>query len=161
MFREEMLMAESTAKNKEMNPKLFVYGSLLQPLATRVGRYLQANGELLGDAFAPGRLYDLGHYPGLWYDAGSIKQIYGQVVRLKNPEKALKMLDEYEGIDPGNPSRGEYRREEVLASLNGHPVLCWCYLLNRPPDGLPEIFGGNYLDYIEDNGPHRDFLKSV
>lgn len=144
-----------------MNQNLFVYGTLLQPLATRIGRYLRANGELLGGAYAPGRLYDLGHYPGLWYEAGSIKRIYGQVYRLKAPEEVLKELDRYEGIGPAHPSQNEYRREEVLVSLNGQPASCWCYILNHPPDGLPEIFCGNYLDYIGKSGRHRDFLGTV
>ncbi len=144
-----------------MNPNLFIYGTLLQPLATRIGRYLQSHGELLGDAYAPGRLYDLGHYPGLWYDAGSTKRIYGQVYRLSDPEEVLKELDRYEGIDPRRPSQNEYRREEVLATLAGRPLPCWCYLLNHPPDGLPEIFSGNYLDYIAGTGKHRDFLGTV
>ena len=51
--------------------------------------------------------------------------------------------------------------EEVLASLNHQPVSCWCYVLNRPPDGLPEIFCANYLDYIEGNEGHQGFLGRV
>lgn len=144
-----------------MNTNLFVYGTLLQPLTTRVGQYLRGNSELLGDAFVPGRLHDLGRYPGLWYDAGSPKRIYGQVFRLYSPEQVLKALDHYEGIDPATPSQNEYRREEVLANLNLRPTRCWCYVLNHPPDGLPEIFCGNYLDYLSGSGLHRDFLDTV
>ena len=49
----------------------------------------------------------------------------------------------------------------VLANLNLRPTRCWCYVLNHPPDGLPEIFCGNYLDYISGSGLHRDFLDTV
>ncbi|MCB9038862.1 MAG: gamma-glutamylcyclotransferase [Lewinellaceae bacterium] len=144
-----------------MNPNLFIYGTLLLPLSTQIGRYLQDNGELLGDALAPGRLYDLGQYPALWYDAGSAKRIYGQVFRLSDPDEVFKKLDPYEGIDPTHPSRNEYRREEVLVSLNRQPVSCWSYILNHPPDGLAEIFCGNYLDYVEGNEGHQGFLGGV
>ena len=144
-----------------MNQNLFVYGTLLQPLTTRIGRYLQAHSELLGEAYAPGRLYDLGHYPGLWYDDGSTKRIFGQVFKLTSPEIVLKVLDQYEGIDPFHPSENEYRREEVLATLNGQPVCCWCYILNHPPNGLPEIFCENYLDYMGGREAHEDFLGTV
>lgn len=144
-----------------MNQNLFVYGTLLQPLTTQVGSYLRGHSELLGEAYVPGRLYDLGHYPGLWYDIGSTKRIIGQVFRLSTADEVLKELDRYEGIDPTHPSRNEYRREEVLVTLNGQSVYCWCYVLNHPPDGLPEIFCESYLDYLKGREAHQDFLGKV
>ncbi|MCB9289651.1 MAG: gamma-glutamylcyclotransferase [Lewinellaceae bacterium] len=144
-----------------MNHHLFIYGTLLHTLSTRIGRYLKANGELRGDAYATGRLYDLGQYPGFWYDPGSTKRVYGQVYHLHNPEEAFRELDRYEGINPAHPCQNEYRREEIPATLNGQPVPCWCYVLNQPPGGLAEICSGNYLDFIEGSGKHRDFLGTV
>ena len=131
-----------------LSAHLFVYGTLLRGLPSPPGRYLRRHSKLLGNAYVNGRLYDLGTYPGLWYDAGSTKRIFGQLLLLDEPEEALPLLDEYEGIDPRHPSHNEYRREEALANWNGHPIPCWCYLLNQMPARKKEILCGNYLEYL-------------
>ena len=104
---------------------LFVYGTLQlgQPLHHELVR---ARAEFVGWARMPGRLYDLGRYPGAL--AAGDQVIPGELYRLPEPEPALRHLDTVEGR--------QFHRAMVRVMLeHGKPQQAWVYLLKRPPPG--------------------------
>jgi gamma-glutamylcyclotransferase (GGCT)/AIG2-like uncharacterized protein YtfP len=69
----------------------------------------------MGTARVPGRLYDLGRYPGARPANGSV---VGEVFQID--ESLLAALDEYEG--------SEFERAIMSANLDdGHTIECWIY----------------------------------
>ncbi len=82
---------------------LFVYGTLMSAAKSRLGRGERARlfreGRSLGAAFARGRLYELGRYPGMTDPHGPRELVHGEVVRLDDPSRSFSWLDEYEGLE--------------------------------------------------------------
>src|SRR5688572_534590 len=82
---------------------LFVYGTLMSAARSRLGRGERARlfreGRSLGAAFARGRLYDLGRYPGMTDPHGPRELVHGEVVLLDDPSRSFSWLDEYEGLE--------------------------------------------------------------
>lgn len=107
---------------------------------------LAKHARFIGDATVPGRLFDLGDYPGMIIaDEG---RVLGEVYEFDPAHwgHVITRLDEYEGCSASDPEPHEYRREVVNARLStGETIPTWAYVLNRWPAGLPEIKSGNYL----------------
>jgi gamma-glutamylcyclotransferase (GGCT)/AIG2-like uncharacterized protein YtfP len=116
--------------------------------ASAMARYLQQNSDFVGEGTFPGRLYDLGSYPGAVYEAQAATQVFGHILRLHDPEKPFKILDLYEGITNAQADQNEYWRTVIPVNFNNQPLDCWVYLYNFATDKLPEISGGNYLHYL-------------
>jgi gamma-glutamylcyclotransferase (GGCT)/AIG2-like uncharacterized protein YtfP len=146
-----------------MESHLFVYGTLMIGVESRMAGLLQRNSEWLGAASIPGVLYDLGKYPGAQWIPEHTERIYGQVFRLDEPLFLLQHLDEYEGIDPQNPDAGEYIRKFVPAVLedDNSVVNAWFYHYNRPIKRLKKIETGRYLDYYSQKAAHLNFIKNT
>ena len=125
--------------------ELFIYGTLMP------GLRLQAEmrgGERLGPARVPGRLVDVGRYPGLLHGAG---QVSGELYRVSDAQ--LARLDDIEDMVPGDRAASQYWREQVVV-LDGALAGCrvWTYVYNRPVDGLTPIPHGDYRRYIREVG---------
>jgi gamma-glutamylcyclotransferase (GGCT)/AIG2-like uncharacterized protein YtfP len=94
---------------------LFVYGTLMSSASGRLGRAERARlyreGHSLGPASTPGRLYDLGCYPGMTDPLVADERVHGEAVKLANPAATFLWLDAYEEIRPG-AAGSEYRRAE-------------------------------------------------
>lgn len=115
-----------------MNPHLFVYGTLLSTAGHSMGARLQREARLVGEASMPGRLYRIGHYPGLVEDSDPQAQVHGEVYALNNPASALKWLDAYEGIAPGEHDQNEYKRvERPVRFASGEHIAVWVYLYRK------------------------------
>jgi len=121
--------------------ELFIYGTLMP------GLRLQAEmrgAERLGLARVPGRLVDVGRYPGLLHGAGLVS---GEVYCVS--EAQLAHLDEVEEMVPGDRAASQYWRERVTVqegALAGQQV--WTYVYNLPVTGLTPIAHGDYRRYI-------------
>lgn len=138
---------------------LFVYGTLMQDTDSAMARFLRTRADSRGLAQLPGRLYDLGSYPGAVYDPNEKNTITGQIYSLRDPEAIFPVLDEYEGVSENPPEPEEYVRIKVPALLNGNTVLCWIYQYNFDTATLPIIPGGNYLTYYARMQHHRYFIE--
>jgi gamma-glutamylcyclotransferase (GGCT)/AIG2-like uncharacterized protein YtfP len=90
---------------------LFVYGTLRRGCDNRYARLLAEQGRFVGVARIPGRLYDLGSYPGAVASDQPDQWIHGEVFSVDNA--LLTALDEYEGA--------EFERAMVPA------IGCWIY----------------------------------
>lgn len=78
----------------------------------------------------PGRLYDLGDYPGLIRGNGVVA---GRLYRLLDT-RVLRKLDDYEEIQRGRPKASLFLRRPVR--LVDPAVTAWVYVYNRkPPPG--------------------------
>jgi gamma-glutamylcyclotransferase (GGCT)/AIG2-like uncharacterized protein YtfP len=139
--------------------ELFVYGTLMQDTNSAMARFLRAHVQARGTAYLPGRLYDLGSYPGAVYDPEAESTITGQIYTLKAPEVILPVLDDYEGVSDNPGQTEEYTRIVVPAIFNGTKVSCWIYQYNFDPAELPLIPGGNYLSYYAKQLRHRQFIE--
>lgn len=129
---------------------LFVYGTLRRefnhPLAQRLAR----QAHLIGQGTVPGRLYDLGDYPGLVPASIAGEQVLGDVYRLADPVRLLPILDDYEECIPTDPFNSLYLRQEITVSLaGGGSRRAWVYLFNRPVKSFRLIPFGDYLRYLQ------------
>lgn len=143
-----------------MDNLLFVYGTLMNNIQSTIATYLHHNSDFVGEGTFPGKLYDLGSYPGAVYDRQSDSRVHGHVFKLHDPGNMLQRLDLYEGIYPSQADKNEYRRALVSVYVNEEPIDCWVYLYNLSTIGLKEIPAGNYLDYIQYNKAHQTFIQN-
>jgi gamma-glutamylcyclotransferase (GGCT)/AIG2-like uncharacterized protein YtfP len=128
-----------------MTHALFIYGTLMPGLRLEA----EMNGaRFLGAAQVPGRLVDVGRYPGLLHGEGVVT---GEVYEVDAAH--LARLDVVEGLVPGNRAASQYWREEVTVAsgpLQGQRVQTYVY--NRPVDGCTPIAHGDYRRYIREVG---------
>lgn len=98
---------------------LFVYGTLRRGSNNKFARLLAERGQFVSTARVPGRLYDLGQYPGAVRPNAADQWVQGEIHRAGSPQ-LLATLDEYEGED--------FERAPVIAQLDdGGAVDCWIY----------------------------------
>jgi gamma-glutamylcyclotransferase (GGCT)/AIG2-like uncharacterized protein YtfP len=97
-------------------------------------------------ATLPGRLLDLGAYPGALPapdDAPAEPAIVGELVAV--PHERVGELDRYEGYAPGDPGRSLFVRERARATVaGGERVACWVYRWAGDV-AAREVQGGDWL----------------
>jgi gamma-glutamylcyclotransferase (GGCT)/AIG2-like uncharacterized protein YtfP len=123
---------------------LFVYGTLRRGFPLH--RHLhEAAVEFIGEGSIPGRLYDLGEYPGAVAAASPGEEVHGELYRLSDPAQQLAALDQVEEYDAARPENSLFLRErvDVRASI-GSVVKAWTYLLRDKPSNARWIEGGDY-----------------
>ena len=124
---------------------LFIYGTLMPGLRLETEMH---GARFMGPAQVPGRLFDLGRYPGLLQGDGHVT---GEVYEVD--DEHLARLDGVEGVVPGDRAESHYWREVVTVisgPLQGQPVQTYVY--NRPVDGCTPIPHGDYRRYIREVG---------
>jgi len=128
-----------------MTQLLFIYGTLMPGL--RLEAQMQG-ARFIGAAQVPGRLVDVGRYPGFLSGAGLVT---GEVYQVDDAH--LARLDGVEDMVPGDRDASQYWREEVTVlngPLQGQRVQTYVY--NRPVDGCTPIPHGDYRRYIREVG---------
>ena len=128
-----------------MTHTLFIYGTLMPGLRLEAEMH---GARFLGAAQVPGRLVDLGRYPGLLSGEGVVT---GEVYEVDDTH--LARLDVVEDMVPGNRVASQYWREVVTVCggpLQGQQVQTYVY--NRPVDGCTSIAHGDYRRYIREVG---------
>jgi len=124
---------------------LFIYGTLMPGLRLEAEMH---GARFVGAAQVPGRLVDVGRYPGLLPGEG---QVTGEVYEVDDAQ--LARLDAVEEMVPGNRAASQYWREVV--TVVGGPLqgqLVQTYVYNRPADGCTPIAHGDYRRYIREVG---------
>jgi gamma-glutamylcyclotransferase (GGCT)/AIG2-like uncharacterized protein YtfP len=110
---------------------LFVYGTLrrgftLHHHLRRMGAEFVATGKVQAE------LYDLGKFLGARKSTKPGKVLAGEVYRLRQAEKALKVLDHVEGFSPQTAEKSLFQRATTEVVLpNGKRRLAWIYWLNE------------------------------
>lgn len=97
--------------------RLFVYGTLRGAFDNEYARMLRASADFEGEAAVRGRLEAVGAYKAFAPDGEEL--VRGEIYRLREPERTLAALDDYEGE--------EYER--VVIEVEGSPA--WIYRLRR------------------------------
>lgn len=116
-----------------------VYGTLRLERVLR-GLGLAGMVEPRGRCLLPGRLHDLGAYPGLVLDCDG--EVVADLLAVTD-DAAFEILDRYEGYRPDDPDGSLFRRAVVHCLDPPRPA--WCYLYNRAPAGAPVIASGDWL----------------
>jgi gamma-glutamylcyclotransferase (GGCT)/AIG2-like uncharacterized protein YtfP len=127
---------------------IFVYGTLLQP-ANPYARYLTEHCSYISSGKVKGVLYDIGEYPGLTLNDKANCFSYGSIYKMDDPVTILQVIDEYEGVGPGEDQPNLYRRVSMAVETPSGILDAWVYLYNLPVNGLEPIPSGNYLEYIK------------
>ena len=126
---------------------IFVYGTLRSDFRHKAHGYVAQYFSLKGRAFVQGKLYDAIEYPA-GVPTAENHLITGELYEIKDPaefDKAIRVLDEYEGSydAPGEPAL--FRRELVNVQYNRSAVKAWIYWYNRPVEGKKWIASGDIL----------------
>ncbi|MFC5411376.1 gamma-glutamylcyclotransferase [Larkinella bovis] len=118
---------------------IFVYGTLLSASKKPMAQYVRQHSQLVGPGFSPGRLYDLGTYPGAVFDPDAETWVHGEVYSFRETGAPafLRTLDDYEGA--------EYDRILVSVKTANGTVDCWTYRFIQPAQSLPLIASGRYF----------------
>jgi gamma-glutamylcyclotransferase (GGCT)/AIG2-like uncharacterized protein YtfP len=132
-----------TAMRQGRREYLFVYGSLLASVHGAMGleerRVLRWNARLVARGTSPGRLHDLGRYPGLAVSTRICEVAHGEVWRIVDGRRLWPLLDAYEGIDRVPP---DYVRASVNARLAcGLEVRVWVYRSLADLAELRRVYG--------------------
>jgi pyruvate carboxylase len=127
---------------------LFVYGTLRRGFSRH--KFLEAAGTVfVSRGTTRARLFDLGEFPGAIPSTRDSDLLTGEVYRLANPVRALKLLDQVEAFGPVSPSTSLFRRALVEVTLeNGSTVRAWVYWLNRWHGPRRRIASGNYAGRV-------------
>lgn len=116
-----------------MSDAVFVYGSLRSEFDNRYAVGLRSTADLVGRATVMGSIFRVGRYPG--YRAEPAGLVHGEVWRLRDPERTLAMLDEYEG--------SRYQRVLTPTSIPG--VEAWIYAYADEVAARWRIESGDFL----------------
>ena len=123
-------------------PTLFVYGTLLRRCNHPMARFLADRGFYLGEARMPGRLYDLGRYPGAVPSCDPRDWIFGDLYDLD--DATLAELDAYENAESPQPSFFDRRTEQILQG-NGQARPAFVYWFHgQLPANAKLIASGRY-----------------
>jgi pyruvate carboxylase len=124
----------------EKEADLFVYGTLRKQMSHPLSHLLVRDARFLGLGIFQGILYDLGRYPGALPSKDKTHFITGEIYRLNNPDRVLRLLDEYEGP--------KFKRTEVEVFLAPHQAIsCWIYLYTHSVAGRRIITSGDYVHF--------------
>jgi gamma-glutamylcyclotransferase (GGCT)/AIG2-like uncharacterized protein YtfP len=123
---------------------LFVYGTLLPGLAPpRMARIVSRLRDA-GPAYARGKLYSLGKYPGAVLRKQGPK-VWGRLFVIPEAPEFLQKMDEYEELDSAHPGRSEYVRQlQTIFLCSGKRTPAWVYVYNRRPGRALRIASGDF-----------------
>jgi gamma-glutamylcyclotransferase (GGCT)/AIG2-like uncharacterized protein YtfP len=131
----------SNAKNA-----LFVYGTLMPGSRHPMARRLETQSAYLGPGWIGGKLHSLGWYPAAIPSSAPGSRVYGEVVRLHNPQATLSWLDAYEGCAPGQSEPHAYQRVIVPVTLNsGDKLDAWVYFYKLPVHSARHLPSGRFV----------------
>jgi len=126
---------------------IFVYGLLKSMYDNEAALFIRQHCTLIGVGTTPGRLFDLGTYPGIVYEPNAETIVFGEVFRIDTNKEGLnEYLDQFEECGPEFEQPNEYKKEVIPVDVNGKVYHASSYLYNRNLDGLKKIDSGNYDD---------------
>lgn len=133
---------------------LALYGTLVAGGLRRVGGGVEDALVFVGPCRIPGRLFDLGPYPGLVASdplpgGGSVA---GELYAVRD-DAVLRRLDAFEDYRPDDPEGSEYLRRRVR--LAEPDLEAWVYLYNRDVTGMPRVESGDWRHHRASRGAAR------
>jgi gamma-glutamylcyclotransferase (GGCT)/AIG2-like uncharacterized protein YtfP len=122
---------------------LFVYGTLRRSSRHRMARFLAEQARFAGEARIPGRLYDLGRYPGMLPARGADDWVHGDLYELPDDQATLDALDQYESDESPQPSFFDRQLAEVT-DVGGGTITAWVYWFRGEVEESRWIASGRY-----------------
>ena len=126
---------------------IFVYGTLRKDSGSDMSRLLRRCSDFVADATFRGVLYSVGRYPGVTPSLHADDRVHGEVYRLHDADRALAILDDYEGCRDSRSGSEYVRRTEAVTLKSGKNVPAWVYVYARPTAGLERILSGDYFSH--------------
>jgi gamma-glutamylcyclotransferase (GGCT)/AIG2-like uncharacterized protein YtfP len=123
---------------------LFVYGTLRRRSSHCMARVLQTRAIFIDSARMPGRLFDLGRYPGMVEADGAEEWVMGDLYELPPDTDLLRDLDRYEGADGTQSALFDRQPGEALLP-NGRLVDAWWYRYRGSRFDAQRIVSGDYF----------------
>src|SRR5438045_1002594 len=116
---------------------LFVYGTLLREIGHPMAEFLARQGRFVGPAKMPGRLYDLGPYPGMREPHIADDWVHGELYELHDAAATFETLDRYEslGVEPA----AFVRQRGIATLLSSNVVETWVYRYQGPMNAARHI----------------------
>ncbi len=143
----ESVMLDAAAKGETLAHSVnsvFVYGTLMRG-ESRFGALANHGLECVLMAEAPGRLADLGAYPGLLAPAAPDQWVEGEFIRLGDIGGALTQLDGIEGFRGYGRPGSLYRRALVDVGVgDGRVRRAWTYFYAGGHAGVTTIPSGSW-----------------
>jgi gamma-glutamylcyclotransferase (GGCT)/AIG2-like uncharacterized protein YtfP len=120
---------------------LAVYGSLMtsEGMLAKLGASPMVKSS--GPAVLPGKLFDLGDFPGLIPGEGRVP---GELFLISDPA-VIPLLDEYEACHPDSPASSLFVRQRL--KLIEPPVEAWVYLYAGSVENRRPIVGLTWPEY--------------
>ena len=145
--QEDLVLAveEATLPEPDKEEYLFVYGTLRKDFGNELHKLITRNSEFIGIADYQGKMYNIGEYPGIVASDDANSKVIGELYKLSNSLRLIRILDEYEEFYPENIAESVFVRNTVSVSIDGTTYEAYAYLYNHPTDGLPEITSGDFL----------------
>ncbi len=122
---------------------LFVYGTLLRRSRHPMAGLLAEKARYVGAAKVPGRLYDLGRYPGMAPAEGDGEWVHGDVYDLGASGELLAQLDAYERLESPLPAYFDRQLGEAMLS-DGSLVQVWVYWYRGEVKEAQRVASGRY-----------------
>lgn len=135
----------------EHSDHLFVYGTLRKSIAPSrdIRHILRHEAEFQSVATVPGRLYNIGSYPGLIISENPDEIVTGELYKIKNKRVVLNTFDQYEGAVEPFPKPWEYQRVTAeVTTAEGAKVLSWLYIYQWDVVEEMHIKSGDYLEFL-------------
>ncbi|MDG2334742.1 MAG: gamma-glutamylcyclotransferase [Myxococcota bacterium] len=118
------------------------YGSLMRGLGGAEELGISSELRFVSACEIPGRLVDLGDYPGLLSGPG---RVLGELFEVLQPE-TLAALDYFEGYDSAHPESSLYLRKTT--QLISPQRLASVYLYNQTSAGYEQVRTGDWRTYL-------------
>ncbi len=145
--QEDLVLSVEEAKLPEPDKDeyLFVYGTLRKGYGNELHKLIARNAEFIGMATYQGKMYNLGEYPGIVPSSNDSDIVLGELYKLTNPLRLVKILDEYEEYYPENEEDSVFLRKEIEVSVADTTYQSYGYVYNRLVEGVPVIESGDFL----------------
>ncbi len=125
-------------------PYLFVYGTLGRSFDNPFSKQLRSSSTFIAEGTFPGGLYLVTWFPAAVYRPGSSLSVYGEIYRMKEPDRLLPALDEYEDVHADREQSLYIRKMIPVITPDKRIFNCWTYLYNRSVEGLQQLSGGRF-----------------
>ncbi len=127
-------------------PRIFLYGTLRRDARHPMHHHVARMARFIGMGHVPGKLLDLGPYPGAVPDPSGRSRVLGEVYENLPGQPLLPLLDRYEGCTPLDAMPHEFERRSVwIDLLSGERLRAWIYLYAGPLAHARRIPSGDYL----------------
>lgn len=120
----------------------------MQRAQNAFAKQLRGQSTYLAKASLPGRLYQIGWFPGAISEPQGTERVWGELYRMHQPAYLLPVLDDYEETADSGSGAGLFVRKVVPVSCAGQTLSCWVYLYNGPTDSIPQIKSGDFNPYL-------------